>query len=151
MDRKAKPVSADKLLEKFFREMGEDQRFRGLRIFEVWDTLMGEEISKNAQPVSINQGRLVVSVRNSIWMNELQFSKLKIRSKLNRELGKDTITDVTFRIGPILEKKREEPAMPSRKALDSKSMERINRMVASIEDEQLRKLLKNWMAAAAER
>ena len=152
MDRKAKPVSADKLLEKFFRDMGEDQRFRELGVFEVWDELMGEEIRKNAQPVSVNKGRLIVSVRNSMWLNELGFSRPKIKSKLNRELGKGTITDITFRIGSIPEKKAEEAEVKqSRKAPDPKSIEQIKRMVSSIEDERLRELLKNWLAAVAER
>jgi len=152
MERKGQPVAVNKLVEKFFREIGQEQRFRELKVFEVWEQLMGEEIRENARPVSVNQGRLLVVVRNSIWLTELGFARQKIKGKLNRALGKGTIKDITFRIGPIPEKTEAkiQPGKISGKA-DPELAEKIERMLGALDDRRLKELLKNWLSALAER
>jgi len=150
MKSKNRPLALDKLLEKFFRERGEEQRFRELGVFDAWEAKMGEEIKRNAHPVSINQGRLVVVVRNSVWLTELGFARQKIKSKLNRELGKGTIKDITFRIGqipePLVEKSEAEQNAQTAAA---RLGERFEQLLASIDDQNLRALLKGWLAALA--
>jgi hypothetical protein len=150
MPKKPQPVSLDKLLEKFFRDKGQEQKYRELKVFEVWEKVMGGEIRSNAAPVSINQGRLVVSVRNSVWLTELGFTRQKIKTKLNRNLGKGTVTDISFRIGPVPEPAaaRHEEIKPS-KFKDPALAKKLDRMLASVHDESLRKSLKDWFAAIA--
>jgi len=151
MERKRRPLSLDKLLEQFFREHGQEQRFRELKVFEEWDKVLGEEIRENARPVSVNQGRLVVSVRNSIWLTELGFARQKLKSKLNRALGKGTIKDITFRIGP-LEKKAGGKNHPEQidNPSDPELAGRIEKMLEKVADPELKGLLKNWLCTLAE-
>ncbi len=99
MERKGKAVPVGSLVEKFFRGLGQEQRLRESRVFEVWDEAVGADIARNARPVSVKDGLLVVEVRNPVWMTELTFARPKLKSKLNRALGRGAIRDISFRIG----------------------------------------------------
>jgi hypothetical protein len=148
MRPKSRAVPLDKLLDQFFKEHGHEQQYRELKVFEVWDQVMGEEIKSNASPVSIMQGHLKVAVRNSVWLTELGFARLKIKTKLNRKLGRGVIKDISFRIGPA-------PEPPEMKAGGDKKPsplnpalgEKVDRMLGSVPDKDLRALLKDWFAA----
>jgi len=151
MPSKKRPAPLDKLLDQFFKERGQEQKYRELKVFEVWDQVMGEEIKSNAVPVSVNQGRLQVSVRNSVWLTELGFARQKLKTKLNRNLGRGVIKDISLRIGQVPEHgaadtQEEKPPQIKDPALDKK----IDQMLASVGDEALRKLLKDWLAAMAD-
>lgn len=148
MARKPRPVSVDKLLEKFFRDLGQEQKYRELKVFDVWDRVMGEEIKSNAVPVSINQGRLTVAVRNSVWLTELGFTRQKIKTRLNRDLGRGTIKDISFRIGQIPERTEAGDAKDKKPGtLDPALDKKIEQMLGSIKDQALRKILKDWFCA----
>jgi len=151
MPRKKRPAPLEKLLDQFFKDRGQEQKYRELKVFDVWDQVMGEEIKSNAVPVSVNQGRLVVSVRNSVWLTELGFTRQKIKNKLNRNLGRGTIKDISLRIGPVPERgaaDTQEEKPPQIK--DPELAKKLDRMLASVGDEDLRKLLKDWFAAIAD-
>ncbi len=71
------------------------------RIWEVWEEVVGPAVAKNAQPSWIKNGRLRVSVSNSVWLQELEFSGENIKERLNRMLEREAVRKITFRIGPI--------------------------------------------------
>jgi hypothetical protein len=144
--RKSKTASPiGDLLERYFREQGQEQRFSELKVFSEWDNVVGEVISANARPVSVNQGHLVVAVRNSMWLTELGFDEKKYRNKLNRLLGKGVIKSISFRLGQLPE--REKPAGREPQPIDPQLAGKIETILASVEDEPLRKLLKDWLTA----
>jgi len=149
--RKTKTASPiGDLLERYFREQGQEQKFSELKVFSEWDNVVGEAISANACPVSVNQGHLVVAVRNSMWLTELGFDEKKYRNKLNRLLGKGVIKTISFRIGQIPE--REKPAAQAQsQPLDPQLAKKIDKILASVEDENLQKLLKDWLTALGSR
>ena len=43
----------------------------GEQIINNWESLVGDKISKQCKPVEINDGELVVKVKNNIWKQEL--------------------------------------------------------------------------------
>jgi len=150
--KKTAPMPLEKLLEKFFRDQGQERRFKELKVFQVWNQAVGEEIGKNAQPVSVNQGRLVVSVRNSIWLSELGFERQKLKRKLNRVLGKDIIQEISFRIGPIPDSSpAPEKPRPDLKPLSPELEQKLNDLLSSIEDPDLRNQLKNLILAISQK
>ncbi len=140
------PEPLEKVLQRFFRQHGQERKFNELKVFELWNEAVGPEIGKNAQPVSVNNGWLTVKVRNSIWLQELGFERQKLKRKLNRLLGKGTITDITFRIGPIADPQPEpapnkSPAKPLSKDLERK----FESLVQAVDDPQLREQLKAFL------
>jgi len=142
---KTGPKSLEKILEKFFREQGQEQRFKEIKVFQVWDQAVGEEISKNAIPISVNQGRLLVAVRNSIWLNELGFSRQKLKSKLNRALGKNIIKEISFRISELPDQKPNQ-IKPEPKEKSPELLKKLEQLLSTIDDQNLKQLLKNWLS-----
>jgi len=72
-----------------------------IRVWHVWDSIVGDVISKNAKPAAFKGRILLVYVTSSIWVHQLQFLKAEMIAKLNEALGKSLIDDLKFKIGPI--------------------------------------------------
>ena len=70
-----------------------------LQVWELWDQIVGEEVSKNAQPSAFKGKLLLVEVNSSVWMHQLQFLKDDISRKINDRLGEDLVEDIKFKIG----------------------------------------------------
>jgi len=144
MNKTPQPLS--KLIERFFKELGEEQRLREIKVFEVWNKVVGEKISENAKPVQIEKGRLVVVVRNSIWLSELGFERHKLKQRLNRLLGRGTVKEIIFRIGnlPAKEEAKEALKEPKPKHLLTQEWEE---KLKQIQDPELRDMLKSYLEA----
>jgi len=72
-----------------------------IRVWHVWDSIVGDVISKNAKPAAIKGKILLVYVTSSTWIHQLQFLKKEMIAKLNETLGKSLIDDLKFKIGPV--------------------------------------------------
>ena len=72
-----------------------------IRVWYVWDEVVGEAIAANAQPAAFKGDLLLVHVTSSVWIHQLQFLKAEIISKLNSTLDKPVIAEIKFKIGPI--------------------------------------------------
>jgi len=62
----------------------------------IWDEVVGERVSKNTEPVSVEHGVITVSVSNPTWRQELLFKHQDIIQELNNRLGKNTIKEIRF-------------------------------------------------------
>ena len=72
-----------------------------LRVWQVWDSIVGDVIAKNAKPGAFKGRVLLVYVVSSTWVHQLQFLKKEMIAKLNEALGKSLIDDLKFKIGPV--------------------------------------------------
>lgn len=72
-----------------------------MRVWHVWDSAVGDVVSKNAKPAAFKGRILLVYVTSSTWVHQLQFLKEEIIAKLNKSLGKTLIDDLKFKIGPV--------------------------------------------------
>ena len=62
----------------------------------IWGEVVGDRVSKNTEPVSVEHGVITVSVSNSTWRQELLFKHQDIIQELNNRLGKNTIKEIRF-------------------------------------------------------
>ena len=60
----------------------------------VWDAVVGEKVSQNTKPISVEHGVITVSVSNPTWRQELLFKQQDIIKQLNNKLGKNTIKEI---------------------------------------------------------
>jgi len=72
-----------------------------IQVWQVWDSIVGDVISKNAKPGAFKGRILLVYVSSSTWVHQLQFLKEEMIAKLNEALGKSLIDDLKFKIGPL--------------------------------------------------
>jgi predicted nucleic acid-binding Zn ribbon protein len=63
-------------------------------IWAEWNATVGPTIAAHARPAQLRRGVLVVSVDGPEWMQELQFVKRELCTKLNARLGSAVVRDV---------------------------------------------------------
>ena len=83
-------------IKKFLNNFGLTQSVNQNTAIILWDEVVGEKISKNTEPISVEHGTLTVSVSNPAWRQELVFKQQDIINQLNKKLGKNTIKEVRF-------------------------------------------------------
>ena len=62
----------------------------------IWGEVVGDRVSKNTEPLSVEHGVITVSVSNPTWIQELLFKHQDIIKELNNRLGKNTIKEIRF-------------------------------------------------------
>lgn len=82
------------------KKLGLDERWRQNQIAAAWVEVVGETIARHAQPVAFRKQSLIVTVDNSVWLNELaRFLKPELLKKLRERFGAVAPRDILFRIG----------------------------------------------------
>lgn len=89
------------ILTSILKDRGWNRVVRQHRVFEEWDGVVGEIIAKNAQPIRIDRGVLVVIVTSPVWTQELSLMKETIIGRLNDRLGEPLVLDIRFIQGEI--------------------------------------------------
>jgi predicted nucleic acid-binding Zn ribbon protein len=72
-----------------------------LDLWDVWQDAVGPDVSANTRPAAINGNVLLVNVSNSAWMHQLRFLEGELIQRLNLAIGKNSLTQLKFKIGPI--------------------------------------------------
>jgi predicted nucleic acid-binding Zn ribbon protein len=70
-----------------------------LRIWEVWDRVVGDDIACNARPAAFKGSVLLVRVTGSAWIHHLQFQRNELISRLNADFGTRIVSDIKFKVG----------------------------------------------------
>ncbi|MGE0827334.1 MAG: DUF721 domain-containing protein [Candidatus Binatia bacterium] len=91
------------ILKKVVPQFVNSTRWREYRLWEVWEEVVGEALARKARPNKIHNGKLFVTVASSVFMQELQFVKWRLRERLNQALGEGTVKEIMFVIGPVRE------------------------------------------------
>jgi hypothetical protein len=73
--------------------------FDDMRIWKLWDGVVGKKIAEHARPFSIKKGILLVMVTDSIWLQELEFKTEGIKERLNSKLQRKAIKKIRLRVG----------------------------------------------------
>ena len=73
--------------------------FDDMRIWKLWDGVVGKKIAEHARPFSIKKGILLVMVTDSIWLQELEFKTEGIKERLNSKLQRKAVKKIRFRVG----------------------------------------------------
>jgi len=70
-------------------------------IFTVWKNVVGDAIANNSKPAGFKGKILIVYVSSPVWMQELQYYKKDMITKINDALGKELVCDIKFKIGSV--------------------------------------------------
>jgi predicted nucleic acid-binding Zn ribbon protein len=72
-----------------------------IRVWDVWETSVGDVIAANTQPAAFKGSLLIVHAVSSSWLQQLRFLKVDIIKKVNHSLGQPLVKDIKFKIGPV--------------------------------------------------
>ena len=82
-----------KVLALLAKESGSARRLK-----PIWDELMGEAIRKNATPVALRNGELLVEVATPRWALELQGQEEALRARVCARLGEGVVRKLIFQL-----------------------------------------------------
>jgi predicted nucleic acid-binding Zn ribbon protein len=92
--------STNMLVPVVMKRLGLEQRLQQSQVFHLWPNIVGSDIARHAQPVSLRNGLLVVAVDHPVWLQELtRYDKPLILQKVHECIGKKAVRDICFRIG----------------------------------------------------
>jgi hypothetical protein len=145
--KKSRPVAVSGILGKIFQGQPLEKRLREGKIWQVWDSAVGDQIAAKARPANFRDGVLTVMVSNAPWMQQLNFLKKGIIEKINAALGEEQVREIFLKAGrpETLPPEIRTPKKPSR-PLTSAENERIARETADIDDSELREAFANLLA-----
>jgi hypothetical protein len=138
--------SIDKLsttLARILKTRGLEGRLHEYRIFALWDRTVGPAIARHAQPRALRGKKLALVVDSPAWMQQLTLMKPEIIEKLNRALGRETIGDLTMRLGEVAQSGRPEPDEgPAGEELSADEQDTIEQYVRDIPDSDIREAMR---------
>jgi predicted nucleic acid-binding Zn ribbon protein len=97
MGRGKTPRQLTSVMAEMYRKIGMTDAYELFETLKIWNTVVGDTISKVTKVERLIEGDLYIRVTNPSWRMELNFRKREIASRLNREIGKEMIRTVIFR------------------------------------------------------
>ena len=148
------PQNIKGILENLMKRLGMDEKLEECQALLLWDDV-ASNLASRTEAVGISSGRMSVNVTDSVILHQLTFYKRKYIDKINLMLGKRIVKDIVFRVGKI---QKEKPAKENKEdyimqlhsiQLDEGELERIDEIVAQIEDEEIRGSLRELFTSQA--
>lgn len=145
--RMTKPAAVADLLVSVLHGKPAEKRIKEGRIWLLWDSAVGEQISSKAYPVSFRNGILTVAVSSAPWMQQLNFLKRSLIEKLNSSLGEQLVQEIHLKAGtpPPL---TAEPVTPPKKLrpLTKDEEQWVSELSSTISDLELRESVAGLLA-----
>jgi hypothetical protein len=144
-----RPTPLADLLNSVFAGTPTEKRLKEGKIWLVWDAAVGAQIANRARPVRFSAGVLTIAVNTAPWMQQLNYLKETLVTKLNAALGEPLVQDIYLKVGVP---GRSQPAtgahVPKKhsQALSVAERERIQAETASISDPELRAVFAELLA-----
>ncbi len=98
MSRKHTPDHISSLLGDMINRRKWQDRFELHEVFNFWQKAVGQEIAKHASPTKFRGKVLWIEVSDSIWMQQLQFLKITLLEKVNKEFKSVAVEDIRFQL-----------------------------------------------------
>ena len=93
------PKQLGAILSGVVARLGIDRNLDDYRVWEAWDEVVGPQVARNAEPIKLDQRRLVVAVKSNGWMQELSLLRHDIRDRLNAWMRRDVVGEIFLVIG----------------------------------------------------
>jgi hypothetical protein len=104
------PKQLGTILSGVVARLGIDRNLDDYRVWEAWDEVVGPQVARNAEPIRLDQRRLVVAVKSNGWMQELSLLRHDIRDRLNAWMRRDVVEEIFLVIGNPGKSKAARPA-----------------------------------------
>jgi hypothetical protein len=146
-----RPQKIRSVLEGTLKSLEIDVPLKSYSILGAWKEIVGESVALHTQPRIIRNRILFIDVSHPTWIQQLQFLKPTLLEKINYFLGEPHIQDIRFKLGkisPAIPSPSKTPAVEDEK-LDPGTLNRIETHVRKINDEEIRKELREVLIKGA--
>lgn len=121
-------------------------KLKEYRLKKLWPVVVGEGISKRAEPLRLIGDTLYCAVSSSAWMTELSYQKPVLIEKLNEAAGQKGLREIIFKPGVVpSEPAVKKPSPYKKRAVSKEEKKFIEKTVSGIKDSSLKALLRRVM------
>lgn len=99
--RRPSLIPLPSVLTRMLKSHGMDAAMREYSLQQHWTEIVGEHIGHHTWPDSIRHRKLYLLVENSPWMQQLQYLKPELLSKINDATEGEPLSEIAFRVGPV--------------------------------------------------
>ncbi|UCH34336.1 MAG: DUF721 domain-containing protein [Armatimonadota bacterium] len=133
------------VLDDVMRRHNLARRARQWGALSVWAEVVGKDIARNAWPIRVRDGVLLVGVANHVWAQTLHLMRAAILEALNARLGEEVLREMHVRV--TVRDKRTAAARDAGDSTERRSalppltreeQERVREIAASVTDPELR-------------
>lgn len=97
--KKRRPTRLGEVVPEVLEQAGLSARMERAAVIVHWPTVVGREISKVTQAISIDaRGLLTVAVSSSAWMTELSLMAPELVRALNAKAGSAQVAAIKWRL-----------------------------------------------------
>ena len=93
---KKKPVRVDALLNELLEQHGVLDQIQRMSLLELWPDIVGEMVAAVTRARSVDDKTLVVEVRTSAWLMELNMMKGDFLARVNERVPETPMTRIVF-------------------------------------------------------
>jgi predicted nucleic acid-binding Zn ribbon protein len=79
--------------------MGWTEHIEVVSVTARWREVIGDQIADHCEPVSFDEGALLLRASSSAWATQMQLMSGQVRHRLNEEFGREVVKELRF-IGP---------------------------------------------------
>ena len=134
-------------LPQVLRATGDSDEVAEAAALAAWKHVAGEGLRTHAVATRLEEGTLVVEVRDAIWQKQLATMRRQLIFRVNSTLGQPLVKDIELRINPKA-LKATAPKPVNTDILDNEVPLELWSAASAIEDKQLRqKFLKAAMGS----
>jgi predicted nucleic acid-binding Zn ribbon protein len=92
----SQPQLVGELVGKYLARSGLDAKLEAASVLPQWPELVGPQISAVTNPQRVSEGVLIVAVRSSAWIMELNMMKMELMKRINAGRTSGRIKQLIF-------------------------------------------------------
>ena len=84
-------------IKEVMRSLRMENKLQEVNLMASWEPIVGSMIARHTEHLAVKNRILYVNLDSSALRSELMMARSKIVKALNKEVGKNIITDIVFR------------------------------------------------------
>ena len=95
--RKSNQQSIGIVIKKLLKDQKLEGRLKELDVLELSKELLGKNLMKYINDLSVKNGTLIIKVRSAAVRNELSYQKSDIIKKINKQVGNKILKEIILK------------------------------------------------------
>ena len=95
--RKSNQQSIGIVIKKLLKDQKLEGRLKELDVLELSEKLLGKNLMKYINDLSVKNGTLIIKIKSAVVRNELSYQKSEIIKKINKQVGNKILQEIILK------------------------------------------------------
>ena len=95
--RKSNQQSIGAVIKKLLKNQKLEGRLKELDVLKLSEELLGKNLMKYINDLSVKNGTLIIKVKSAVVRNELSYQKSEIIKKINEQVGNEILKEIILK------------------------------------------------------